>query len=179
MTISKRVICSVAAPLLVYLSGMLPAAQAVDKTESVHVQEVTYIASEAPTLRQQTASRSAKRVALANNIVKTGDKYLGTPYCHGGTNPRCFDCSGFTKYVYAKNGIFLPRVANAQLSHMHRVSRKNAKPGDLVFFINRHGHAYHVGIYIGNNRILHSPKPHRRVKTERIWTSNVVFATIR
>lgn len=111
------------------------------------------------------------------SIVATAEQYFGTPYCHGGTTPRCFDCSGFTQYIYNKNGIIIPRVADAQLDSMTRISQEEANPGDLVFFMSG-GYAYHVGIYYGDGVVLHSPKPGRSVKLEKIWTSNVVFATI-
>ena len=179
MTIFQKVIGSAVAPLLLYFNGMLPAAQAIDTTEKVQVVNASALSTQDYlATRMQNVSRASQRIALAKNVVITGKQYLGVHYCHGGSTPSCFDCSGFTKYVYKKNGIYLPRTADAQLSRMKVISKKNAKAGDLVFFINRSGYAYHVGIYIGNNRIMHSPKPGRRVKYESIWTSRVVFATI-
>jgi cell wall-associated NlpC family hydrolase len=180
MTIFQKVIGSAVAPLLLYFNGMLPSAQAIDTTEKVQIVNVNALsAQDYLVARTQNVSRAKQRITLAKNVVNTGKQYIGVHYCHGGISPRCFDCSGFTKFVYKKNGIYLPRTADAQLSRMKVISKKDAKAGDLVFFINRGGYAYHVGIYIGNNRIMHSPKPGRRVKYENIWTSRVVFATIR
>lgn len=122
------------------------------------------------------ASRSTTRVSINNRIVNTAKKYVGTPYCHGGESTRCFDCSGYTQYVFAKNGINIPRGTDQQLNSVNVISRQQAIPGDLVFFLSKGGYAYHVGIYYGNNTVLHSPKPGRRVKTEQIWSTNIVFA---
>lgn len=121
-------------------------------------------------------SRSLARISLGKKIVNTGKNYFGVPYCRGGENPRCFDCSGFTQYVYGKNGVDLPRSVDEQLRSMAIVPNNEAQDGDLVFFLNKNGYAYHVGIYVGNNIILHSPKPGRKVKLEGIWSSRIVFA---
>jgi hypothetical protein len=177
MTISYKVIYSVFVPLLVFTT-MLAKTQMNDKAENNQEKTVNVQALEAyiESRNVENTSRSYIRLPLGEKVMNTGKKYIGTPYCHGGDDPSCFDCSGFTQYVYSKIGIDIARVADVQLSQMNRVSQKDAKPGDLVFFINGHGHAYHVGIYIGNNRIIHSPKPHRKVREETIWSSKVIFA---
>jgi cell wall-associated NlpC family hydrolase len=113
-------------------------------------------------------------VVVASHFVDIAEDYLGVSYCRGGTSPRCFDCSGFTQYVYAKNGIDIPRVADAQYRSATPVPSDEAVPGDLVFFLSG-GYVYHVGIYVGNGKVLHSPKPGRRVHVETIWTSNIRF----
>lgn len=123
-----------------------------------------------------TASRSSARVSFSTKIVKTAKSYIGTPYCHGGEGLRCFDCSGFTQYVFGRNGSSIPRSVDQQLNSMKRIKRKDAIPGDLVFFLTKKGYAYHVGIYYGGNKIIHSPKPGRRVKVEEIWSTRIVFA---
>lgn len=123
-----------------------------------------------------SASRSSMRVPINNRIVNTAKKYIGTPYCRGGETSRCFDCSGFIQYILNKNGVNIPRGVDQQLNSMTVISKKSAVPGDMVFFLNKKGKAYHVGIYVGDNKIVHSPKPGRRVKTESIWSSHIVFA---
>jgi cell wall-associated NlpC family hydrolase len=122
------------------------------------------------------ASRSRMQDHIGKEIVDTGKNYFGVPYCWGGESSRCFDCSGFIQYVYNKNGIEMPRTANEQLKVMTIIPESEAQQGDLVFFVYRNGYAHHVGIYVGNNMILHSPKPGRRVKLEEIWSTRVVFA---
>ncbi|WP_102335487.1 C40 family peptidase [Salimicrobium jeotgali] len=87
----------------------------------------------------------------AESIIDTAYRYSGSPYVYGGTTPSGFDCSGFTRYVYAKNGVKLNRTSRQQARQGKYVSRSNLKPGDLVFFGKP---VYHVGIYIGNDRMI-------------------------
>lgn len=126
----------------------------------------------------EKASRSASRIPAATVAVSDASKFIGTRYCRGGASPRCFDCSGFTQYIYAQQGISLPRGTHSQYLKLAKISKSQAKPGDLVFFLSKGGYAYHVGIYMGENKILHAPKPGRKVKIESIWSSRVKFATI-
>jgi cell wall-associated NlpC family hydrolase len=109
--------------------------------------------------------------------MATGNSLKGVPYRRGGATPRGFDCSGFTSYVYRKAGISLPHSATAQMHRARRISRSQARPGDLVFFHGGRG-AYHVGIYAGGNRTLHSPRPGGRVSTVNIWSRNVSFGRV-
>lgn len=111
-------------------------------------------------------------------IINDASEYIGVRYCKGGATPKCFDCSGFTQYIYEKQGIYLDRRTHVQYKNSTIISREEAQPGDLVFFLTRNGYAYHVGIYVGNNQILHSPKPGKRVKIETIWSDRVKFATV-
>ncbi len=99
--------------------------------------------------------------ASGSSIVGYAYKFLGVPYQWGGNGPNTFDCSGLTRYVYAANGINLPRVAQDQMNKGTPVS--NPQPGDLVFF-GSGGYAYHVGIYVGNNSYLHAPQDNEVVK---------------
>ena len=104
--------------------------------------------------------------ALGTKLVKTGKKYLGVPYLWGGTNPaRGLDCSGLVQLVGKKNGISLPRLARQQAKVGSKVkSLKSAKPGDLVGMRN----GKHIAIYLGQNRILHSPQPGSHVSIRKL-----------
>ena len=84
-------------------------------------------------------------------------RYLGIAYRYGGTTPRGFDCSGFTQYVFRQVGVTLPRTADQQLRATTRISRSQARAGDLVFFLSG-GSAYHLGIYLGNGKMIDSPR---------------------
>lgn len=110
-------------------------------------------------------------------VVAEASQYIGIRYCRGGESPRCFDCSGLTQYVYAKIGIDLPRMGSQQLKLMKRVSPEEAQPGDLVFFSTKSGYIYHVGIYIGDGNMIHSPKPGQRVKIAPVF-KNPIYATL-
>jgi cell wall-associated NlpC family hydrolase len=126
----------------------------------------------------QTASKSGNKTMVGANTLSLAKQFIGTRYCRGGVSPRCFDCSGLIKYVYSKNGIKLPATVSGQMKMATIVSKKSAKAGDLVFFVTKSGYPYHIGIYMGNNQILHSPKPGRKVRVENIWSSRVKFGTI-
>lgn len=126
----------------------------------------------------QAASRSGTRTMVGLNALTLAKNYVGTRYCKGGISPRCFDCSGLIKYVYSKQGIKLPGFVSGQMKAATTIPKSLAQPGDLVFFVTKSGYPYHVGIYMGNNEILHSPKPGRKVRVETIWSSRVRFGTI-
>jgi cell wall-associated NlpC family hydrolase len=124
------------------------------------------------------ASRSGARTSLHLLTISSAESLIGTRYCRGGQSPRCFDCSGFIKYIYGKQGVSLPGHVAGQMKSSTIVPKSEAVPGDLVFFVSKSGYPYHAGIYIGNNKIIHSPKPGRSVKIENIWSSRVKFGTI-
>lgn len=95
--------------------------------------------------------------ASASRVLGTADKYLGVPYVWGGTTPSGFDCSGFTQYVFAKQGVKLPRTSRqqAQVGAAIAPEWRAVAPGDLVMFAENE-RISHVAIYAGHNRIIHS-----------------------
>jgi cell wall-associated NlpC family hydrolase len=127
-------------------------------------------ASSAAAATNAAGKASASQAVLGKRAVAVASRLAGVPYRYGGTTTRGFDCSGFTRYVYARVGASLPRVSHAQYVHSRKVG-KNVRPGDLVFFYNSSGRIYHAAIYAGSNRIWHSPKPGSRVRLDRIWSS--------
>jgi cell wall-associated NlpC family hydrolase len=102
-------------------------------------------------LKWQTEAKEYGGNVASTKILKTAAQYKGVPYVFGGTTPRGFDCSGYVQYVFAKHGIRLTRTADTQAREGKFVSKKNLKPGDLVFFTTYEPGASHVGIYAGNN----------------------------
>ncbi len=104
--------------------------------------------------------KSLKMITLAK-------KKLGRRYVWGAVGKKnTFDCSGLTSYVCKKNGITIPRRAIAQSKYGKKVSRKNLKPGDLIFFdTSKHhrGYVNHVGIYIGHNKFIHASSAKKKV----------------
>ena len=102
----------------------------------------------------------------------------GSPYVYGANGPHRFDCSGLTRWVYARVGTSLPHSAAAQVNRVQRIKRSNARRGDLVFFYD-HGAVYHVGVYAGHGYVWHAPYSGTHVRRERIWTSNVFFGRVR
>lgn len=88
-------------------------------------------------------------------IYKLAKKNLGKPYVYGATGPSAFDCSGFTSYVYKKAAnVTIPRTAAAQYQAAKKVSYKNMKKGDLVFFGYSAYSIYHVGVYVGKGQMI-------------------------
>jgi cell wall-associated NlpC family hydrolase len=101
--------------------------------------------------------------ALADRVIKTGEKYLGVPYRLGAPSgqTKLFDCSLFTQQVFKENKISLPRSSRQQATVGKTVSRSEIKKGDLLFFktSSSNGKIGHVGIYAGNNKVLHTWGP--------------------
>lgn len=93
-------------------------------------------------------------VSKAQLVITEAKKYIGSPYLWGGNTPAGFDCSGFSKYVFEKVGISLPRTAATQFSGLKTVSTPS--PGDLVFFETYAPGPTHLGIYIGDNKFIHA-----------------------
>ena len=87
-------------------------------------------------------------------LIATALNYRGVPYVFGGTSANGFDCSGFTQFIFASAGIYLPRTADAQFEVGRWVAQDNLDVGDLVFFSTYEPGPSHVGIYIGNGQFI-------------------------
>ena len=95
-----------------------------------------------------------------DKIVELAYKQLGKPYVWGTHGPRSFDCSGLTSYLYKQAyGIGISTSSRAQASYGYKVSKSNLKKGDLMFFATGGGGISHVGIYVGNNKLIHASTP--------------------
>jgi cell wall-associated NlpC family hydrolase len=105
-----------------------------------------------------------------DDIVNTAKEYIGSGYQLNGSTPAGFDCSGFTMFVYKKNGLNIPRKALSQYYSGKKITLKYAKPGDLIFFIVRGTTVSHVGIYLGDNNFIHSPSAGKSVTITSINT---------
>ncbi|MCO1604009.1 C40 family peptidase [Desulfosporosinus nitroreducens] len=102
-------------------------------------------------------AKPSSQPTKASAIIATGKQYIGVKYVFGGTTPAGFDCSGFVQYVFAKNGINLPRVSRDQFKIGTSVSFSNLQPGDLVFFsLAKNGVIDHDGIYVGNGQFINA-----------------------
>lgn len=111
--------------------------------------------------------------SLGQQIVEYGKTLLGTPYVYGGNGPDCFDCSGFTKYVYSHFGYQINRTASNQMKNGVAVSSGQLQAGDLVFFRNPGDGkpASHVGIYIGNGKFVHASSDRYVVEIDTLNSS--------
>lgn len=102
-------------------------------------------------------------------VVEIAKQYLGLPYKYGGNSPTTgFDCSGFVKYVYGQMGVTLNRVAADQMSNGIWVDFSQLQPGDIIGFTNSSGYVGHVGIYVGNGMMIHSPQTGDVIKYESV-----------
>ena len=104
----------------------------------------------------------------ASELVMQAMGFLGVPYKRGGTSEeKGFDCSGFVRYMYEKSvGLVLPRRAEEQAKVTEEISRSELKPGDLVFFNTLKRTFSHVGIYVGDGKFIHAPRPGKAVRVD-------------
>jgi cell wall-associated NlpC family hydrolase len=102
--------------------------------------------------------------------MRVAAEYKGVPYRAGGTTRRGFDCSGFTRRVYADLHKQIPRTSQQQYNRADRVA--HPRIGDLIFFHSSGGSVYHVAIYAGHGQIWHSTRPGERVRKTRIYSSH-------
>ncbi len=143
-------------------------------TAKRHTLTVKYIPSGASKkVAKTTTVKSAIRVkqSKSQKIVAEAKKHVGVRYRSGGNSPKSgFDCSGFTTYVYKKAvGKNLPRTSSAQRTAGKKISKKNAKPGDIVWTPG------HVAIYLGNNKIIDAPRPGKTIQVRKMYQKNPTF----
>ena len=144
----------------IIVGGVLP-----DGSEVYSVPvDFTYSYAEASTSDELYTSSNPK----IQSILDTAASYLGTPYVWGGTSPSGFDCSGFVQYVYSQNGYSLTRTTYTQWDNDGiYVKKSDLRPGDLVYF-GSGGSPTHVGIYVGDGMMIHSPSTGDVVKYSTI-----------
>lgn len=126
-----------------------------------------------------SAESKVERVTAAQAAESAGDMDVvqmalacrGDRYRMGGTSRGGFDCSGFTRYVYAKYGVKLPHSSAAQANVGTGVSRSELQPGDIVCFHTYRRGVSHVGIYIGNSSFVHAATYGRGVRVDSLNSS--------
>ena len=104
-------------------------------------------------------------------VVNTALSFRGTPYRNGGSDPSGFDCSGFTQWVFARNGVAIPREVSEQFKVGKKIGLDDLKPGDLVFFHTVSRGASHVGIFVADDQFVHAPSSKGVVRVESINSS--------
>ena len=130
-------------------------------SQLVHTEEDKYYVNCQPgsdETRSLPYTPHSQALQLRHSLLELARQQLGTPYVYGGSRPGGFDCSGFLYYLYGQHGMGLNRTASAQLQDGIVVAREGMQVGDLVFFRESwSGYpASHVGIYAGNNQIIHA-----------------------
>lgn len=119
-------------------------------------------------LRQHTASMTTGDDA--SDLIMNAMGLLGVAYHFGGNSPtKGLDCSGFMQYIFRQSmGITLPRTSYQMATVGEAIDRSNLQPGDLVFFSPGRAGISHVGMYIGNGRMIHAPRTGRNIEITRI-----------
>jgi cell wall-associated NlpC family hydrolase len=130
-------------------------------------------------LGNQIVDTGAQITERTSDLVGTAIGFLGIPYRRGGSSAETgFDCSGFVRAIYKETiGLVLPRTAAEQASATQSIDKNQLKPGDLVFFNTLKRTFSHVGIYLGENKFIHSPRTGSSVRIDdmRIPYWNVRF----
>jgi cell wall-associated NlpC family hydrolase len=140
----------------------------VDRLEAVRTRVGDRVSEGASRVADRVSEGASHVANRASELVVNAMGFLGVPYRRGGNSAETgFDCSGFVKAMYEQTvGLVLPRRAKEQAAATEKIDKSQLQPGDLVFF-NTLRHAFsHVGIYIGDNKFIHSPKPGASVRVE-------------
>ncbi len=94
---------------------------------------------------------------IGESIERVAKSLLGRDYQYGATGPYQYDCSGFTKYVFSKNGITLPRTSKDQAKVGQYIRANELQKGDLIFFDSKKSsEVSHVGIYLSRGNFIHA-----------------------
>lgn len=122
-------------------------------------------------IRERTAVKPVVRTGDdASDLIMNAMGLLGLAYHFGGNSPtKGLDCSGFMQYIFRRSmGVTLPRTARQMATVGESVARTNMQPGDLVFFSPKGGGISHVGMYIGNGRMIHAPRTGKNIEITNI-----------
>ncbi|WP_262173889.1 C40 family peptidase [Saccharococcus sp. Marseille-Q5394] len=103
-----------------------------------------------------TSTHDTASASTSTSLVSTAKAYMGTPYKYAGTTTSGFDCSGYTQFVFKREGVSIPRTTTQQYSTGKSVAKSNLQSGDLVFFNTSGNGVSHVGIYIGSSNFIHA-----------------------
>ena len=130
-----------------------------------------------------TSADAATRRERIRHAVKVVAAQKGDPYKYGPAGPDRFDCSGLIYYSYRKAGFTnMPRTSDGQARFADRISKKNMRRGDLMFFYDDGG-VYHVAVFLGWRKghrwMMHAPSSGETVHRSKPWTSQWYAGTIR
>ena len=103
-------------------------------------------------------------ISKEDEVLETAKEFLGVKYVWAANGPRAFDCSGFTKYVFEKHGVTIPRYSGHQAKVGTKIAYNDLEKGDLVFFdTDKKGKVNHVGIFLGDNKFIHASSGGKKV----------------
>lgn len=105
-----------------------------------------------------------------NEIITFAMQFVGNPYVYGGNSlTNGTDCSGFTQAIYANYNYWLPRSSTDQAYIGYSVDRSELLPGDIIVYYNESGLAYHVGMFLGGNTMIHAGTPQTGIKIQEMF----------
>lgn len=114
--------------------------------------------------------------ALTTRVVSQARSWLGSPYAWGGNSKDGVDCSGLVQQVLKSQGVSAPRTAAAQAKWTDRISKSEARAGDLVFGVSERVH--HVGIYLGDGKMIDAPTEGSSVGVHKLYSDMTLFGRI-
>lgn len=171
---SRALIAAALAGFVITSTGPVSAVEA--PHDAVHVGREDRPVEVPPVIQQRSivtpVLTSKQRRALQANylrsaVLKVARNQIGDPYIAGRKGPDGFDCSGLTSFVFERAlDKTLPRTSWEQYRISKKIARKDAQPGDLVFFFERGAH--HVGVYIGNGKMIDAPQRGLNVRVSPI-----------
>lgn len=136
---------------------------------SLTAQERTQLKEESSRASRSQAERvdlgNVKPSGRAGAALAAAKTKVGSAYVPAATGPNAFDCSGLTQWAYKQANVSISRTTFTQINDGTRIGKSQLQPGDLVFF---YGDLHHVGLYAGNNIVLHASNPRGGVKYESI-----------
>jgi cell wall-associated NlpC family hydrolase len=133
----------------------------------------TVILAGGPSVSRPTTGSGTESAPTASRVLGTAEEYLGVPYRWGGSSPETgFDCSGYVRYVYGRQGVRLPRTSREQAWAGAPVSARlsSLRQGDLMLFAESKQPISHVAIYAGGGRIIHSSSSGGGVRYDELGT---------
>ena len=139
---------------------------------------MTETLADAPAASETSEDAGSNWSARVSEVLINALSLTGVRYKYGGNSPETgFDCSGFVRYVFKQaTSLSLPHSAMAISQLGKSVPKDELQPGDLVFFNTLRSTFSHVGIYLGNNRFIHSPSRGGKVRVESMddvyWAKN-------
>lgn len=114
--------------------------------------------------------------STVEKAIDAAESHAGKPYAWGGNGPSSFDCSGLVQTAFREAGVKLPRIAQDQVNSGTRVSYSKAERGDLLYWSDNGGYAYHVAIYLGGGRMFDAPRSGGRIGERAVTRTNLAGA---
>jgi cell wall-associated NlpC family hydrolase len=115
--------------------------------------------------------------SLGESAVRVARTRAGDPYVYGADGPTRFDCSGLTRWVFARLGHHLVHSSSGQYSQVRHIAKQHKRVGDLLFFYGDGG-IYHVAIYAGHGTMWHAPHTGDHVRRQQIYTSHYLVGRV-